>query len=96
MIGVISNWPISMAKYSAAKIKVRGQAGPPIRRHAADGDLGFFATWCPQETSIETLVAADGHRWAIENGFETAKNEFGLDHNESGSPAMAGIATFPR
>jgi SRSO17 transposase len=26
-----------------------------------------------------------GHRWAIEDSFETAKNEFGLDHNESRS-----------
>ena len=38
-----------------------------------------------QETAIETLVAVEGHRWAIEDSFETAKNEFGLDHNESRS-----------
>src|SRR5271167_520626 len=54
-----------------------------IRRHIADGDLAFFTTWCPAATSIETLVAVEGHRWAIEDSFETAKNEFGLDHNES-------------
>jgi SRSO17 transposase len=30
-------------------------------------------------------VAVEGHRWAIEDSFETAKNEFGLDHNESRS-----------
>jgi SRSO17 transposase len=34
---------------------------------------------------VETLVAVEGHRWAIEDSFETAKNEFGLDHNESRS-----------
>jgi SRSO17 transposase len=56
-----------------------------IRRRIADGDLAFFTTWCPAGTSIETLVAVEGHRWAIEDGFETAKNEFGLDHNESRS-----------
>jgi len=56
-----------------------------IRRHIADGDLAFFTTWCPAGTSIETLVAVEGHRWAIEDSFETAKNEFGLDHNESRS-----------
>jgi len=50
-----------------------------IRRHIADGDLAFFTTWCPAGTSIETLVAVEGHRWAIEDSFETAKNEFGLD-----------------
>src|SRR6202521_6177163 len=56
-----------------------------IRRHIADGDLAFFTTWCPAATSIETLVAVEGYRWAIEDSFETAKNEFGLDHNESRS-----------
>src|SRR6202048_5037323 len=48
-------------------------------------DLAFFTTWCPAGTSIETLVAVEGHRWAIEDSFETAKNEFGLDHHESRS-----------
>ena len=28
---------------------------------------------------------ADSHHWAIENSFETAKNELGLDHNEARS-----------
>ncbi len=27
----------------------------------------------------------EGHRWAIEDSFETAKNELGLDHNETRS-----------
>ena len=56
-----------------------------IRRRIADGDPAFFTTWCPAGTAIETLVAVEGHRWAIEDSFETAKNEFGLDHNESRS-----------
>jgi SRSO17 transposase len=56
-----------------------------IRRRIADGDLAFFTTWCPAATSIETLVEVEGHRWAIGDSFETAKNEFGLDHNESRS-----------
>ena len=34
---------------------------------------------------MEKLVSVEGHRWAIEDSFETAKNEFGLDHNESRS-----------
>jgi SRSO17 transposase len=56
-----------------------------IRRHIADGDLAYFTTWCPAGTSIATLVNVEGHRWAIEDSFETAKNEFGLDHNETRS-----------
>jgi len=56
-----------------------------IRRNIADGDLAFFTTWCPAGMGIETLVRIEGHRWAIEDSFETAKNELGLDHNETRS-----------
>jgi SRSO17 transposase len=56
-----------------------------IRRNIADGDLAFFSTWCPVDTSVENLVKVEGHRWAIEDSFETAKNELGLDHNETRS-----------
>jgi SRSO17 transposase len=59
--------------------------GMLIRRNIADSDLAYFTTWCPAGTSIDTLVKVEGHRWAIENSFETAKNEFGLDHNETRS-----------
>ena len=56
-----------------------------IRRTIADGDMAFFSTWCPGGTGIATLVKIEGHRWAIEDSFETAKNELGLDHNETRS-----------
>jgi SRSO17 transposase len=57
-----------------------------VRRSIADaGDLAFFSTWCPKHTSMQKLVSVEGHRWAIEDGFETAKNELGLDHNETRS-----------
>jgi SRSO17 transposase len=56
-----------------------------IRRNIADGDLAFFSTWCPAGTDCATLVKVEGNRWAIEDSFETAKNELGLDHNETRS-----------
>ena len=56
-----------------------------MQQSLADGDLAFFSTWCPAGTPIETLVAVEGHRWAIEDSFETTKNELGLDHNETRS-----------
>ncbi len=56
-----------------------------IRRHVADGEVAYFSTWCPKGTPIETLVGVEGHRWAIEDAFETAKTELGLDHNETRS-----------
>ena len=56
-----------------------------VRRKIADGDMSFFTTWAPHGTTIEALAKIEGHRWAIEDGFETAKNELGLDHNETRS-----------
>ena len=56
-----------------------------IRRTIADHDLAFFSTWAPAGTSIDKLVRVEGCRWAIEDSFETAKNELGLDHNETRS-----------
>lgn len=56
-----------------------------IRRSVTDDAFAYFTTWCPRGTPIETLVRVEGTRWRIEEGFETAKNEFGLDHNETRS-----------
>jgi SRSO17 transposase len=56
-----------------------------IRRNIADGEMAYFTTWCPAGTKIETLVAVEGHRWAVEEGFEVAKTDLGLDHNETRS-----------
>ena len=64
-----------------------------IRRSLTDGELAFFTTWCPAGTGMETLVAVEGRRWAVEDAFETAKTELELDHNETrslGSSPRAG------
>src|SRR4051795_6283767 len=47
--------------------------GLMIRRSLTDGEFAFFSTWCPAGTPIETLVAVEGRRWAIEDAFETTK-----------------------
>jgi len=69
----------------AASLSGLWTRGILIRRTIADGDLAFFSTWCPAGTDIATLVKVEGRRWAIEDSFETAKNELGLDHNETRS-----------
>ncbi|RZF58279.1 IS701 family transposase [Sphingomonas populi] len=56
-----------------------------LRRNINDGDIAYFSTWCPKGTTLHTLVAVEGRRWAIEDSFETTKNELGLDHNETRS-----------
>lgn len=63
----------------------RWTRGLLIRRSLADGELAFFTTWCPAGTSIGTLVAVEGRRWAIEDAFETTKTELGLDHKATRS-----------
>lgn len=72
------------AQYNSA-LSGQWTRGLLIRRNIADGALAFFSTWCPKGTPAKKLVAVEGHRWAIEDSFETAKNELGLDHNESRS-----------
>ena len=54
-----------------------------IRRGLGDGKMAFFTTWCPKGTPLKVLV--EGRRWAVEDAFETAKTELGLDHNETRS-----------
>jgi len=62
-----------------------GARFPTYGRTITEGDLALFSTWCPKGTDITTLVRVEGHRWAIEDSFETTKNELGLDHNETRS-----------
>jgi SRSO17 transposase len=70
-----------------------GYAGSPlvwtrgllIRRSLADQSLAFFTTWCPKGTPLAVLVRVEGCRWAIEDAFETAKTELGLEHHETRS-----------
>jgi hypothetical protein len=49
-------------------------ADPPQYRRWRSGLLPH---WCPAQTSVEALAKIEGHRWAIEDSFETAKNRVG-------------------
>jgi SRSO17 transposase len=53
-----------------------------MRRSRRDGELAFYACSGPAETSLLGLVRVAGTRWAIEEGFQQAKTEVGLDHYE--------------
>jgi SRSO17 transposase len=53
-----------------------------VRRSRRDGELAFYACCGPAETSLLGLVRVAGTRWAIEDGFQQAKTEVGLDHYE--------------
>jgi SRSO17 transposase len=55
-----------------------------VRRRRRDGELAFYACHGPASTSLVGLVRVARVRWAIEEGFQQAKNEVGLDHYEVG------------
>jgi SRSO17 transposase len=75
---------LELGQYNSA-LSGEWTRGLLIRRNLADGALAFFSTWCPKGTPMAKLVSVEGHRWAIEDSFESAKNELGLDHNETRS-----------
>jgi SRSO17 transposase len=51
-----------------------------VRRPVAGGALAFFTCHAPAGTTLAELVQVAGARWAIEECFQAAKNETGLDH----------------
>jgi SRSO17 transposase len=53
-----------------------------VRRRRSDAELAFYACSAPAGTSLVGLVRVAGTRWAVEEGFEQAKGEVGLDHYE--------------
>jgi SRSO17 transposase len=50
------------------------------RRRLADGELAFYACFGPADTTLAELVQVAGVRWAVEECFQAAKDQVGLDH----------------
>ena len=67
---------------AASTSRQRLAASLLVRRSRRDGELAFYACYGPADTSLVGLVRVAGTRWAIEDGFQQAKNEVGLDHYE--------------
>ena len=60
-----------------------------IRRSRSDPDKrAYYLVICPTDTTLAELAGAAGLRWTIEECFQRAKDDLGLDHCE----ARAGIA----
>jgi SRSO17 transposase len=54
-----------------------------VRRSRSDPtDLAYYVVFAPAGTSLRTLARVAGERWRIEQSFELAKGEVGLDHYE--------------
>ena len=49
-------------------------------RRGSDGTLAFYRCWSPAPVPLATLVHVAGARWSIEEQFQAAKSQVGLDH----------------
>ena len=57
-----------------------------IRRSRHDPEaLAYYFAYAPQGTSLAELAGAAGLRWSIEQAFQRAKDDLGLDHCEARS-----------
>ena len=70
--------------YDWVRIPIRPLSEPGrywllVRRRRTDGELAHYLCFCPPDASLADLVGVAGRRWAIEESFETAKGEVGLD-----------------
>ena len=50
-----------------------------IRRNTTTGELAFYRCWTPTPVTLATLVRVAGTRWCVEESFQAAKGQVGLD-----------------
>jgi SRSO17 transposase len=75
--------------YDWARVRIRPWSDPDrgywllVRRSLRDPtDLADYVGYGPKDTTLEELVWVAGVRWTIEECWEAAKGEVGLDHYE--------------
>jgi SRSO17 transposase len=51
-----------------------------IRRNLTTGELAFYRCYAPTPMPLMALVRIAGIRWAVEESFQAAKGQVGLDH----------------
>jgi SRSO17 transposase len=51
-----------------------------IRRNRTTGELAFYLCWTPATVTLAELVRVAGVRWSVEECFQAAKGQVGLDH----------------
>jgi SRSO17 transposase len=72
--------------YDWARIPIRigWQAGRGhwllARRSISDGEIAYYVCYGPRRSTLLGLARVAGSRWRIEECFQQAKNEAGLDH----------------
>ena len=53
-----------------------------VRRHDTTGEIAYYRCWSPEPVPLRTLVGVAGRRWTIEESFQTAKGQAGLDEHQ--------------
>jgi SRSO17 transposase len=53
-----------------------------IRKNFTTGELAFYRCWTPQPVSLAALVRVAGLRWTVEESFQAAKSQVGLDQHQ--------------
>jgi SRSO17 transposase len=53
-----------------------------VRRSRSTGELAFYRCYSPSVVSLGVLVRVAGRRWSIEESFQTAKGQVGLDQHQ--------------
>ncbi|MEU1813559.1 IS701 family transposase, partial [Micromonospora aurantiaca] len=53
-----------------------------IRRNTTTGELAFYRCWTPQQATLARLVRVAGIRWTVEESFQAAKGQVGLDQHQ--------------
>ena len=51
-----------------------------VHRRLSDGELAYYACFGPARITLAELVRVAGSRWAVEECFQAAKGQVGLDH----------------
>ena len=74
-------------RYAWARARINGACDPDVeywllaRRSLTDpSDIAYFRCHTPRRVSLAEMVRVAGARWAIEETFQTAKGQTGLDH----------------
>jgi len=66
--------------YDWAWISAHRRGHTLLIRRGSDGTLAFYRCWSPAPVPLATLVRVAGTRWSIEEQFQAAKSQVGLDH----------------
>lgn len=53
-----------------------------VRRNAATGEIAYYRCYHPSKVTLAELVRVAGQRWKVEESFQTAKGQAGLDEHQ--------------